>query len=69
MGVVVMRSMERSVRMTDRDPTQNRGDYYTLIVSVAVVCFCVFASTTLFREPITQFFVAIEKTIANLGAR
>jgi hypothetical protein len=53
--------------MADRDPTQNRGEYYALIVSLAVFCVCVFTGTAMFRAPITQFFVAIEKTIANLG--
>jgi hypothetical protein len=62
-----MRSMERSARMADRDPTHNRGDYYTLIVSLALFFFCVFVSSTVLRAPITEFFVAIEKTIANLG--
>ncbi len=55
--------------MADKEPAQNRGDYFTLIVSLAVVCFCVFASTAILRGPITQFFTTIEETISSLGGK
>jgi hypothetical protein len=63
----VVKSEERSRKRAERDIVQNPGEYYTLIVSIAVLGLCVFISTAVFRAPVSQFVLTIEKTIASVG--
>jgi hypothetical protein len=66
---VVMKNVEKLGRTANRDNAQNLGEYYTLIVSLTVFCLCLFISTAVFRTPVSQFVVTIEKTIASAGRR
>ena len=61
--------MEKSERKADRDNARNLGEYYTLIVSLAVFGLSVFISTAVFRTPVSQFVAAVENTIASVGGR
>ena len=65
----VVKSEERSRKRAERDNAQNPGEYYTLIVSIAVLGLCVFISTAVFRAPVSQFVVAFERTIVSVGGR
>ena len=63
----VVKSEERSRKRVERDNAQNPGEYYTLIISIAVLGLCVFISTAVFRASVSQFVLTIEKTIASVG--
>ena len=63
----VVKSEERSRKRGERDNAQNPGEYYTLIVSIAVLGLCLFISTAVFSAPVSQFVLTIEKTIASVG--
>ena len=66
-GGRVVKSEERPRKRAERDNAQNPGEYYTLIVSIAVLGLCVFISTAVFSAPVSQFVVAVERTIASMG--
>ena len=64
----MVKSEERTRKRAERDNVQNPGEYYTLIVSLAVLGLCLFISTAVFRAPVSQFVLTIEKTIASVGS-
>jgi hypothetical protein len=63
----VVKSEERSRKRAERNKAQNPSEYYTLIVSITVLGLCVIISTAVFRAPVSQFVVAVERTIASVG--
>jgi hypothetical protein len=63
----VVKSEQRSRKRAERDTAQNPGEYYTLIVSIALLGLCLFISTAVFRAPVSQLVLTIEETIANVG--
>ena len=67
--VEVVKSEERSRKRAERGDAQNLGEYYALIVSLALLGLCLFVSTAVFSAPVSQFVLTMEKTIASAGGR
>ena len=67
--VEAVKSEERWRKRAERGNAQNLGEYYALIVSLAVLGLCLFFSTAVFSVPVSQFVLTMEKTIASAGGR
>ena len=64
-----VKNVAKSARRAGEESGQDPGDYYALLVSLAVFCLLLFVGTAVFSAPISQFVLTIEKTIAGVGGR